>query len=86
MGAVVCAIAMLVAGLIAGGRQAAPAQPLTITLTGQSMLRSDLRASARYRSAMAAIITRRAIETAAARARGGWIAVPASSELHGGLG
>jgi len=46
MGAVVCAIAMLVAGLTAGGRQAAPAQPLTITLTGQSMLRSDLRASA----------------------------------------
>jgi CO/xanthine dehydrogenase FAD-binding subunit len=31
---------------------------------------SDVRASARYRQAMAAVITRRAIETAAARARG----------------
>jgi len=31
---------------------------------------SDLRASARYRQAMAAVITRRAIETAMARARG----------------
>jgi len=29
-----------------------------------------VRASARYRQAMAAVITRRAIETAAARARG----------------
>ncbi len=46
---------------------------------------SDVRASARYRSAMAAIITRRAIETAAARAHGARIAVPASPELHGGL-
>jgi poly-gamma-glutamate synthesis protein (capsule biosynthesis protein) len=31
---------------MAAGTQAVPAQPLTITLTGQSMLRSDLRATA----------------------------------------
>lgn len=46
MGAVVCAVTMLMAGLIAAGRQAPSPQPLTITLTGQSMLRSDLRATA----------------------------------------
>jgi poly-gamma-glutamate synthesis protein (capsule biosynthesis protein) len=37
---------MLVAGLLAAGRQAPSPQPLRITLTGQSMLRSDLRATA----------------------------------------
>jgi poly-gamma-glutamate synthesis protein (capsule biosynthesis protein) len=36
----------LVAGLLAAGRQAPSPQPLRITLTGQSMLRSDLRATA----------------------------------------
>lgn len=49
---------------------------------------SDVRASAGYRRAMAAVIARRAIEAAAARARGGGDAVPcpASPALHGGLG
>jgi CO/xanthine dehydrogenase FAD-binding subunit len=39
---------------------------------------SDVRASARYRQAMAAVITRRAIEIAAARARGEDVPVPAN--------
>jgi carbon-monoxide dehydrogenase medium subunit len=46
---------------------------------------TDVRASADYRSAMAAVIGRRAIEAAAARARGHEVRVPASPELHGGL-
>lgn len=44
---------------------------------------SDVRASAEYRRAMAAVIARRAIEAAVARARGGSIPVPASRALHG---
>jgi len=43
----------------------------------------DVRASANYRRAMAAVIARRAIEVAAARARGGDVAVPASSSSWG---
>jgi CO/xanthine dehydrogenase FAD-binding subunit len=46
---------------------------------------SDVRASANYRSAMAAVIGRRAIEGAVARARGEQISIPASPALHGGL-
>jgi carbon-monoxide dehydrogenase medium subunit len=46
---------------------------------------SDLRASARYRHAMTVVIARRAIEVAAARARGADVPVPASPALHGGL-
>ncbi len=46
---------------------------------------SDVRASAGYRRAMAAVITRRAIEAAVARARGDSVPVPASPALHGGL-
>jgi CO/xanthine dehydrogenase FAD-binding subunit len=46
---------------------------------------SDVRASADYRRAMAAVIARRAIEVAAARARGEHVPVPASPALHGGL-
>ena len=46
---------------------------------------SDQRASADYRSAMAAVIGRRAIEVAAARARGHEVPIPASPALHGGL-
>jgi CO/xanthine dehydrogenase FAD-binding subunit len=40
---------------------------------------SDLRASARYRQAMAAVVTRRAIAIAAARARGEQVPVPANA-------
>lgn len=46
---------------------------------------SDLRGSAGYRRAMAAVIGRRAIEVAVARARGADIPIPASPTLHGGL-
>jgi CO/xanthine dehydrogenase FAD-binding subunit len=45
---------------------------------------SDVRASADYRTAMAAVITRRAIQAAAARATGHEIPIPASPALHGG--
>jgi CO/xanthine dehydrogenase FAD-binding subunit len=44
---------------------------------------SDVRASARYRRAMAAVVTRRAIESAAARARGEDVPVPANAALDG---
>jgi CO/xanthine dehydrogenase FAD-binding subunit len=46
---------------------------------------SDVRASADYRSAMAAVIGRRAIEVAAARARGERVPVPASAVVNGGV-
>jgi CO/xanthine dehydrogenase FAD-binding subunit len=46
---------------------------------------SDVRASDTYRRAMAAVITRRAIEAAVRRARGDAVPVPASPALHGGL-
>jgi len=46
---------------------------------------SDARASAAYRFAMAAVIGRRAIEAALARARGSEVPIPASPALHGGL-
>jgi CO/xanthine dehydrogenase FAD-binding subunit len=44
----------------------------------------DVRASADYRRAMAAVITRRAIEAALARARGETVAIPASESTYGG--
>jgi poly-gamma-glutamate synthesis protein (capsule biosynthesis protein) len=40
------AVIVLAALNLAAGRQPVPAQPLTITLTGQSMIRSDVRATA----------------------------------------
>jgi len=43
----------------------------------------DVRASADYRRAMAAVITRRAIEAALARARGETVAIPASESTYG---
>jgi CO/xanthine dehydrogenase FAD-binding subunit len=49
---------------------AAAAEPIT-----------DLRASLAYRRAMAAVITRRAIETAAARARGHDVPIPAGTTM-----
>ena len=44
---------------------------------------SDVRASLAYRRAMAAVITRRAIEAAAARARGRDVSIPASATTWG---
>jgi CO/xanthine dehydrogenase FAD-binding subunit len=46
---------------------------------------SDARASANYRAAMAAVIGRRSIEGAIARASGADVPIPASPALHGGL-
>ena len=46
---------------------------------------TDVRASTRYRKAMAAVIGRRSVEVAVARARGEQIPIPASPETHGGL-
>lgn len=43
----------------------------------------DTRASAAYRRAMAAVVARRAIEGALARARGGEVAIPASTSTWG---
>jgi CO/xanthine dehydrogenase FAD-binding subunit len=43
----------------------------------------DVRASADYRRAMAAVITRRAIKAALARARGEAVAIPASESTYG---
>ena len=43
---------------------------------------SDVRASEQYRRAMAAVLARRAIEAAVARARGVSVPVPASRSLH----
>ena len=44
---------------------------------------SDVRGSDRYRRAMAAVMARRAINAAVARARGGSVPIPASPALHG---
>jgi len=44
---------------------------------------SDVRGSADYRRAMAAVIARRAITAAITRARGGTVPIPASPALHG---
>ncbi len=46
---------------------------------------SDVRASERYRRAMAEVIAGRAIRAALLRARGELVAVPASTALYGGL-
>ena len=46
---------------------------------------SDVRASADYRRAMAAVITQRAIEAAVARANGSAVPIPASTALGAGV-
>ncbi len=45
---------------------------------------SDVRGSANYRRAMAAVIARRAVTAAASRARGGNVRIPASDSTFGG--
>ena len=45
---------------------------------------SDVRGSANYRRAMAAVITRRAVAAAVTRARGGDVRIPASDSTFGG--
>jgi CO/xanthine dehydrogenase FAD-binding subunit len=68
------------AALVAGDAEAAAA-----AVADASAPISDVRASERYRRAMAAVIARRAIAAALARARGGTFPIPASPALHGGL-
>ena len=46
---------------------------------------SDVRGSDAYRRAMAAVITKRAVQAALARARGEHVPIPASPALHGGI-
>jgi CO/xanthine dehydrogenase FAD-binding subunit len=46
---------------------------------------TDVRGSAEYRRAMAAVIARRAIAAALERARGGDVPIPASPALHGAV-
>ena len=65
-----------------GGRKAAEAAAAAAAAGAAPI--SDVRASAEYRRAMAAVIARRAIEAALARARGETVPVPASPALHGG--
>jgi CO/xanthine dehydrogenase FAD-binding subunit len=60
-----------------GGREAASRAAKAAADAAKPI--SDVRASAGYRSAMAAVIARRAIEAAVARARGERVAIPASN-------
>ena len=66
-----------------GGREAAEAAAAAAAAAAAPI--SDVRASADYRRAMAAVIARRAIEAALARARGERVPVPAGLALHGGV-
>lgn len=63
-----------------GGRAAAEAAAQAAAAASAPI--SDVRASDVYRRAMAAVLTRRAIEAAVARARGVSVPVPASRYLH----
>jgi CO/xanthine dehydrogenase FAD-binding subunit len=64
-----------------GGRAAAESAAQAAADASEPI--SDVRASDEYRRAMAAVLTRRAIETAVQRARGVTVPVPASRYLHG---
>jgi CO/xanthine dehydrogenase FAD-binding subunit len=66
-----------------GGEEAARAAAAAVAAAVEPI--SDVRASAAYRTAMAQVIARRAIEVAIARARGDAVQIPASDVLHGGL-
>jgi CO/xanthine dehydrogenase FAD-binding subunit len=66
-----------------GGSEAVDAAAQAVAAASRPI--SDVRASADYRSAMARVIGRRAIEAALARARGEQIPVPASAAVNGAL-
>jgi carbon-monoxide dehydrogenase medium subunit len=63
-----------------GGREAAAAAAAAAAAGAAPI--SDVRGSADYRRAMAAVIARRAIEAAVARAGGADIGIPASSSTY----
>jgi CO/xanthine dehydrogenase FAD-binding subunit len=67
------------------GGPAAIAAAAEAAAAGSSPI-SDVRGSAQYRRAMAAVIARRAIEAAVARGRGETVPIPASPALHGAGG
>lgn len=67
-----------------GGRAAADAAAEAAAAASQPI--SDVRGSADYRRAMAAVVARRAVEAAVARARGEQIPIPASHSLFGATG
>jgi CO/xanthine dehydrogenase FAD-binding subunit len=73
---------------VLGGSDAGPAAAVEAAEAAAAASEpiSDLRASARYRRAMAAVVTRRAIEVAAARARGKRVPIPATAALADGRG
>ena len=66
-----------------GGRSAAEAAAAAAAAAAAPI--SDVRGSADYRRAMAAVITRRAIEAAVARARGEDVAIPASNSTYASI-
>jgi CO/xanthine dehydrogenase FAD-binding subunit len=66
-----------------GGADAIAAAAQAIAAASRPI--SDVRASADYRGAMAAVIGRRAIEVAVARAKGQEITIPASAAVNGAL-
>ena len=66
-----------------GGRGAAEVAAAAVAAASRPI--DDVRAPADYRRAMAAVIARRVILAAVARARGEVVPVPASDALHGAL-
>ena len=64
-----------------GGSEAVRAAGDAVAAASQPI--SDVRGSERYRRAMAAVIARRAIGAALARAAGRHVPIPASLALHG---
>jgi CO/xanthine dehydrogenase FAD-binding subunit len=66
-----------------GGSEAVEAAAKAVAAASKPI--SDVRASADYRSAMAAVIGRRAIEVAIARAKGKSVPIPASAAVNGAL-
>jgi CO/xanthine dehydrogenase FAD-binding subunit len=66
-----------------GGADAVAAAAKALAAASQPI--SDVRGSAGYRSAMAAVIGRRAVEVAIARAKGESVPIPASAAVNGAL-
>lgn len=78
-------VAAAEAALVGSDAGSEAAQTAARAVAAASEPISDVRASTHYRSAMAAVIGRRAIEAATARAKGGHVPIPASATVHGDL-